>query len=73
MTACTSKGAEESKPRPGELPDSRAEIEQSGLFDVSAIVQFDWEVSYTAVGGIRLDRTAHSFSVGYRSRISVAK
>ncbi|MFF1877416.1 class I SAM-dependent methyltransferase [Leifsonia sp. NPDC058230] len=39
---------DEAKPRPGELPDSREEIAQSGLFEVAAIVPFDWEVSYTA-------------------------
>ncbi len=35
-------------PRPGELPDDRAEIESSGLFDVMAVRHFDWEISYTA-------------------------
>ena len=29
------------RPRPGELPDSRAEIEDSGLFEVTAIAQLD--------------------------------
>ena len=42
------RGDEEVMPRPGELPDSRREIEQSGLFDVIAVEQFDWEVEYTA-------------------------
>jgi SAM-dependent methyltransferase len=35
-------------PAPGELPDDRAEIEASGLFDVVAVRQFDWEVGYDA-------------------------
>ena len=34
--------------QPGQLPDSRAEIEASGLFDVVAIEQFDWEITYDA-------------------------
>jgi SAM-dependent methyltransferase len=34
--------------RPGELPDDRAEIEASGLFEVTAARQYDWEVVYTA-------------------------
>ena len=37
-----------SRPRPGELPDSRDEITASGLFDDVVIRQFDWEVTYTA-------------------------
>jgi SAM-dependent methyltransferase len=36
------------QPRPGELPDSRAEIEASGLFADVTVRQFDWAVSYTA-------------------------
>jgi SAM-dependent methyltransferase len=35
-------------PRPGELPDKRAEIETSGLFDDVSVVQYDWERIYTA-------------------------
>jgi SAM-dependent methyltransferase len=34
--------------RPGQLPDCRAEIEESGLFDVVAIRHFDWEINYSA-------------------------
>jgi SAM-dependent methyltransferase len=34
--------------RPGELPDDRAAIEASGLFTVTLIRHFDWEISYTA-------------------------
>lgn len=35
-------------PRPGQLPDSRGEIERSGLFADVAIRRFDWETSYNA-------------------------
>jgi SAM-dependent methyltransferase len=41
-------------PRPGELPDSRADIEASGLFGDVAVRQFDWEVRYDAAGYIAL-------------------
>ncbi len=41
-------------PRPGELPEERAEIEGSGLFTVVAIRHYDWETSYTAAGYIDL-------------------
>ncbi len=40
--------------RPGELPDSVAEIQDSGLFDQVAVRQFDWEVRYDADGYIGL-------------------
>jgi SAM-dependent methyltransferase len=40
--------------RPGELPDDRAEIEASGLFDDVRIRHFDWEISYGADGYIAL-------------------
>jgi SAM-dependent methyltransferase len=33
---------------PGEQPDDRAAIEGSGLFTVTLIRHFDWEISYTA-------------------------
>jgi len=36
------------RPRPGELGDNRAGIEDSGLFDVVAVRQYDWERVYTA-------------------------
>jgi SAM-dependent methyltransferase len=36
------------KPRPGELPDDRAGIEASGLFEVTAVRQYDWERVYSA-------------------------
>ncbi len=36
------------QPRPGELPDDRAEIEASGLFEVVAVRQYDWERVYEA-------------------------
>ena len=42
------------RPRPGELPDSRAEIEASGLFGDVVTRQFDWEISYPADEYIRL-------------------
>jgi hypothetical protein len=41
-------------PRPGELPDDRAQIEGSGLFEDVTVRQFDWEVRYTAAEYIRL-------------------
>ena len=34
--------------RPGELPDDRAEIEASGLFEVVAVRHYDWERVYPA-------------------------
>jgi SAM-dependent methyltransferase len=40
--------------RPGELPDSRAEIEATGLFGQVQVRHFDWDVSYDADGYIRL-------------------
>jgi SAM-dependent methyltransferase len=44
-------------PRPGELSDSRAEIEASGLFGEVRVRHFDWEVTYDAEGYIRLLET----------------
>jgi SAM-dependent methyltransferase len=41
-------------PRPGELPDDRAEIEASGLFEAVAVRQYDWERVYTAAEYIEL-------------------
>jgi SAM-dependent methyltransferase len=35
-------------PRPGELPDSRGEIEASGFFEDVVLRHFDWEVVYNA-------------------------
>jgi SAM-dependent methyltransferase len=40
--------------RPGELADSTAELEASGLFAVTLSRQFDWEISYTAAEYIQL-------------------
>jgi hypothetical protein len=40
--------------RPGELPDDRAGIEASGLFEVVAVRQYDWERVYTAAEYIEL-------------------
>ncbi|HKA10066.1 MAG TPA: methyltransferase domain-containing protein [Candidatus Dormibacteraeota bacterium] len=44
-------------PRPGELPESRAEIESSGLFEVVRVRHFDWERVYDAEGYIELLNT----------------
>jgi SAM-dependent methyltransferase len=41
-------------PRPGEVTDSRAEIEATGLFRDVHVAHFDWEVSYDAEGYIAL-------------------
>jgi SAM-dependent methyltransferase len=38
----------EGRPRPGELPDDRKEIEESGLFDEVLVRHFDWDVVYDA-------------------------
>ena len=40
--------------RPGELPDDRAEIEGSGLFENVFTRHFDWEVTYDADSYLRL-------------------
>jgi SAM-dependent methyltransferase len=40
--------------RPGEVPDSTADIEASGLFAVTLVRQFDWELTYDADAYIRL-------------------
>ncbi len=42
------------RPRPGDLPDSRAEITGSGLFGDVAVRHFDWEVGYDAEGYLAL-------------------
>ncbi len=47
-------------PTPATLPDSRAEIEASGLFADVAVRRFDWEVRYTADEYIRLLETFSS-------------
>jgi len=41
-------------PRPGELPDARAEIDASGLFECVFVGHFDWEVSYDVEQYLRL-------------------
>jgi SAM-dependent methyltransferase len=41
-------------PPPGELPDQRAQIEASGLFEDVTVRHFDWETTYTAEEYIRL-------------------
>jgi SAM-dependent methyltransferase len=43
--------------RPGELPDERAEIEGTGLFEDVQVRHFDWEISYDADGYIALLET----------------
>jgi SAM-dependent methyltransferase len=45
---------------PGEQPDDRAAIEGSGLFTVTSIRHFDWEISYTAEAYIALLETFSS-------------
>jgi SAM-dependent methyltransferase len=42
------------RPRPGELADDRAGIEASGLFEVTAVRQYDWERVYSAEEYIEL-------------------
>jgi SAM-dependent methyltransferase len=42
------------RPRPGDLDDSRAEITESGFFEDVAVRHFDWEVSYDAAEYLRL-------------------
>lgn len=42
---------------PGEQPDDRAAIDGSGLFTVTSIRHFDWEISYTAEEYIALLET----------------
>jgi len=45
---------------PGEQPDDSAAIAGSGLFTVTLIRHFDWEISYTAEGYIELLNTFSS-------------
>jgi SAM-dependent methyltransferase len=42
------------RPRPGELPDDRAEIERSGRFEDVVVRHFDWELTYDAEAYLRL-------------------
>ena len=44
-------------PRPRELPDARAEILASGLFDRISVTQFDWELRYDAESYVELLET----------------
>jgi SAM-dependent methyltransferase len=46
--------ANAARPRPGELPDDREEIERTGMFEDVVVRHFDWEVSYDADGYLRL-------------------
>ena len=39
---------------PGELPEQTAEIEESGLFAVTAVRHVDWETTYDADGYLAL-------------------
>jgi SAM-dependent methyltransferase len=47
-------------PTPATLPDSRAEIEASGLFGDVTVRRFDWEIRYTAEEYIALLETFSS-------------
>ena len=42
------------QPQPGEQPDDRADIEASGLFEVTAVRRYDWERVYSAEEYIEL-------------------
>jgi SAM-dependent methyltransferase len=44
----------EGRPRPGELPDEREAIEDSGLFDEVLVRHFDWDADYDAQGYLDL-------------------
>jgi hypothetical protein len=60
------------RPGPGDLPDSRAEIEASGLFGDVVTRSFDWAVSYSADGYIQLLDTFSShiaLAPGQRDRL----
>ena len=46
--------ADEGTPRPGDLPDERADIEASGLFDDLQVRQYDWETHHDAESYIAL-------------------
>jgi SAM-dependent methyltransferase len=48
---------ERTQPRPGEQADDRAEIEASGLFEVTAIRRYDWERVYDVEDYIELLNT----------------
>jgi SAM-dependent methyltransferase len=60
------------RPRPGELPDLRADIEASGLFGDVTVRHFDWEIRYDADGYLRLLDTfsGHiAMAAGKRARL----
>lgn len=44
-------------PRPGELEERRFEIDESGLFEIVDVRQFDWETIYDPEGYIELLET----------------
>jgi SAM-dependent methyltransferase len=46
--------AEAPRPRPGDLPDDRHEIEASGLFEQVQVRRYDWEIRYDAESYIAL-------------------
>ncbi len=46
--------AEAPRPAPGQLPDERGKIEESGLFEIVAVDHLDWTEDYDAEGYIRL-------------------
>lgn len=47
-------GSPQPQPQPGEQPDDRADIEASGLFEVTAVRHYDWERAYSAEEYIEL-------------------
>jgi SAM-dependent methyltransferase len=49
--------ADSAWPRPGELPDHRAEIAETGLFEDVQVRHYDWEVGYDADSYIDLLET----------------
>ena len=59
-------------PRPGEVPDRTAEIEGSGLFEVTTIRHYRWEETYDAEGYLLVLNTYsghRSLSEGVRERL----
>lgn len=59
-------------PPPAEMPDSVAEVDGSGLFEVVHVRRFDWEIAYTADDYLRLLNTFSShieLTDGQRDRL----
>ena len=48
------RAADATWPRPGDVPDDRADIDSTGLFDDVQVRQYDWEVRYDAESYIEL-------------------